>query len=71
MSEAHASILNDAKEEEIPENVDEVHIRGEEIRLISILGEQRMLKARIKSCTRTQRKILLEANHPVHFKNEE
>ena len=61
MCEAHAFILKKGEEEKILENVDELHVEGEEIRMISIFGEQKIVKARIKSYNNSQGKIVLEA----------
>jgi predicted RNA-binding protein len=61
MCEAHAFLLNNGQEEKILDNVDEVHVEGEEVKVISIFGEQRIVKARIKSYNNTQGKIVLEA----------
>jgi len=47
MCEAHAFILQKGKEEKILENVDELYVEGEEIRMVNIFGEQKTLKARI------------------------
>jgi predicted RNA-binding protein len=60
MCEAHAFILNGDKEEKILENVDNVDIEGDEIRMINIFGEQKILKARIRSYNNSESKILLE-----------
>ncbi len=61
MCEAHAYILKNAKEEVLLENVDQVEVDGDEVRMINIFGEQKILKALIKSYDNTERKILLEA----------
>jgi predicted RNA-binding protein len=60
MCEAHAFIVNNDKEEMILENVDQVDIEGDEIRMINIFGEQKIIKARIKSYNGTKNRILLE-----------
>jgi len=60
MCEAHAFILNKDKEEMILENVDQVDIDGDEVRMVNIFGEQKIIKARIKSYNGTKNKILLE-----------
>ena len=60
MCEAHAFILKDGTEEKILEDVDQVEVEGSLTRLISIFGEQKMLKARIKSYNNSERKIILE-----------
>jgi len=60
MCEAHAFILNEDGEEMILENVDQVDIDGDEVRMVNIFGEQKIIKARIKSYNGTKNKILLE-----------
>jgi len=60
MCEAHAFVVQDNKEVKILENVDELEVEGEEIRLVSIFGEQKILKARLKGYSGSERKILLE-----------
>jgi predicted RNA-binding protein len=60
MCEAHAFILNNDREEMILENVDQVDIDGDEVRIVNIFGEQKILRARIKSYNGTKNKILLE-----------
>jgi predicted RNA-binding protein len=61
MCEAHAFLLQGSREQMILENVDEVSVEGQEVRLINIFGEQKVLRARIKSYNNVQRKIILEA----------
>ena len=61
MCEAHAFILKDGKEEMVLENVDLVDLEGDEVRLVSIFGEQKILKARLKQYNNAERKILFEA----------
>jgi predicted RNA-binding protein len=60
MCEAHAFFLREGKEEKIMENVDLVEMEGDEVRLVSIFGEQKTLKARLKRYHNTERKILFE-----------
>ena len=60
MCEAHAYILKNGEEEMVLENVDEVEVEGDEIRMVNIFGEQKILKATIRSYNNTERKILLE-----------
>jgi len=60
MCEAHAFMVQKGKEEKILENVDELHVEGEEVRMINIFGEQKIVKARIKSYKNSQGKIVLE-----------
>jgi predicted RNA-binding protein len=61
MCEAHAFLVQDNKEVKVLENVDELEVEGEEIRLINIFGEQKILKARLKGYSGSSRKILLES----------
>jgi len=60
MCEAHAFILQDEREVKLLESVDELVVEGDEIRLISIFGEQKILKARVTGYSGSDRKILLE-----------
>jgi predicted RNA-binding protein len=52
-------MLNKDKEEMVLENVDQVDINGDEVRMVNIFGEQKIIKARIKSYNGTKNKILL------------
>jgi predicted RNA-binding protein len=61
MCEAHAFLLNKDKEEKILESVDVLEVEGDEIRMINIFGEQKILKARIRSYNGTESRILLES----------
>jgi predicted RNA-binding protein len=61
MCEAHAFILEQGKEEKVLESVDELTVEGDEIRMVSIFGEQKIVKAKVRSYNNTERKILLEA----------
>lgn len=61
MCEAHAFLVQGNTEQMILENVDEVYVEGQELRLINIFGEQKILRARIKSYDNARRKIVLEA----------
>jgi predicted RNA-binding protein len=60
MCEAHAFVLQDDREVKILESVDELEIQGDEIRMINIFGEQKIIKARLKRYNNSERKILLE-----------
>ena len=60
MCEAHAYVLKNGQEEKILESVDLVETEGDEIRLISIFGEQKMLKAKLKCYDNRQGKIVFE-----------
>ena len=61
MCEAHVFVLKNGREEELMENVDELEVEGDEIRMINIFGEQKILSAKLRSYNKTDRKILLEA----------
>jgi predicted RNA-binding protein len=60
MCEAHAFMLKNGKEEKVLENVDLVSLEGDEVKLVSIFGEQKTLKARLKVYNNTEGKILFE-----------
>ncbi len=60
MCEAHAFIWKDDKEERIMESVDLVELEGDDVKLVSIFGEQKTLKARLKLYDNANRKIVLE-----------
>jgi predicted RNA-binding protein len=61
MCEAHAYILKNGREEKLLENVDQVEVEGDQVKMINIFGDQKILKAAIRSYNNTERKILLEA----------
>jgi predicted RNA-binding protein len=60
MCEAHAFILKDGKEEKVMESVDRVELEGDEVKLVSIFGEQKTLKARLKLYNNSEGKIVFE-----------
>jgi len=60
MCEAHAFILKDGKEEKIMESVDLVELEGDEVKLVSIFGEQKILKASLKLYNNSQGKLVFE-----------
>jgi predicted RNA-binding protein len=60
MCEAHAYILRNGKEVKLLDNVDQVEVEGDEIKMVNIFGEQKILKARIRSYSNTDSKIVLE-----------
>jgi len=60
MCEAHAFILKDGEEEMFLESVDLVEMEEDEIKLVSIFGEQKILKARLRLYDNTKRKIVFE-----------
>jgi predicted RNA-binding protein len=61
MCEAHAFVLQDHTETRLLDSVDELEINGDEIRMINIFGEQKIIKGTLKSYNNSQRKILIEA----------
>lgn len=61
MCEAHAFLLKEGTEQMIMENVDQLDVEGDEIRLENIFGEQKNVKARIVSYNGSNSRILLEA----------
>jgi len=60
MCEASAYLLQDGKEELILESVDTLDNEDGEISMCNIFQEQRRLKARIKSLSLVDHKIILE-----------
>jgi predicted RNA-binding protein len=60
MCEAHAFILKGGEEEKVLESVDLVELEGDEVKLVSIFGEQKIFKARLKLYDNTKRKIVFE-----------
>jgi predicted RNA-binding protein len=61
MCEATAYLLKDGEQELILENVDLFETGDEEIRLVDIFGEEKKLKARVKSLSLVDHKIILES----------
>ncbi len=60
MCEANAFVLIDGKEEKLLENVDQVSLEGDDVKLVSIFGEQKTLRARFKHYNNTEGKIVFE-----------
>jgi len=60
MCEANAFLLIDGKEKKLLENVDLVSLEGDNVKLVSIFGEQKTLKARLKRYNNTEGKIIFE-----------
>lgn len=58
MCEANAYLLRNGQEERLMDAVDTVEFEGDEVRLLTIFGEQRILKARLKRYSATERKLL-------------
>ena len=60
MCEANAFVLIDGKEKKLLENVDLVSLEGDNVKLVSIFGEQKTLKAKLKQYNNTEGKIIFE-----------
>jgi len=60
MCEANAYLLKDGKEELILEAVDVLETEGSQIRIANIFGEQKVVKARIRSMSLVNHRIILE-----------
>jgi predicted RNA-binding protein len=60
MCEANAYLVRGDQEELVMEGVDVMEPRGEELYLRSIFGEQKFLRARLKSTSLVEHRILLE-----------
>jgi predicted RNA-binding protein len=61
MCEAHAFVLQGDREVKLLESVDELEINGDEIRMINIFGEQKIIRGKLKRFNNSERKILVEA----------
>jgi predicted RNA-binding protein len=59
MCEAAAYILKDGKEELLLADVDLIEPDGENLRIVSIFGEQKVVKATIKSLNLVNHKVIL------------
>ena len=60
MCEAHAFLLKNGIEEKILESVDTVEFEGDDVKMVSIFGEQKTVKGVLKSYDGTEGKILIE-----------
>jgi predicted RNA-binding protein len=60
MCEAAAFILKDGKEELVLESVDVLENENGEVNMVNIFGEQKHIKARIKTLSLVEHKIVLE-----------
>ena len=60
MCEASAFLVKDGTEELILESVDTLENFENEVKMINIFGEQRSLKAKIKTLSLVDHKIILE-----------
>ena len=60
MCEAHAFLLKEGKEEPVLESVDLVEFDGDQVRLVNIFGEQKVLHARLRLFNNSERKLIFE-----------
>ena len=60
MCEASAFIVQNGKEELVMENVDELFMEGDKVKIISLFGDREVLDARIKMISFGKSKIILE-----------
>ncbi|MGA8141725.1 MAG: CooT family nickel-binding protein, partial [Desulfobaccales bacterium] len=59
MCEASAYVLKDGREELILQDVDLIEPDGDNLRLVNIFGEQKVLKAKILSLNLVNHKVIL------------
>jgi len=59
MCEATAYVLKDGREELILQDVDLIEPEGDNLRLVNIFGEQKVLKAKILSLNLVNHKVIL------------
>ena len=62
MCEASAFMLKNGKEEIVLEGIDRIESTNGFINLVSIFGEEKCLKARVKTISLIDHKIILEPN---------
>ena len=60
MCDANAYLVREGVEEVLLESVDLVELDGDEARLTSIFGEQKVLRARLRQFDNSQGKLLFE-----------
>ena len=60
MCEASAYLIKDGEEEFVLESVDVLEIEDGEITIVNIFGEQKRIKARIRSLSLVDHRIILE-----------
>jgi len=60
MCESSVYILKDGKEELVLESVDLLENRQGEIMLVNMFGEQKTLKAKVKTLSLVEHKIIME-----------
>jgi predicted RNA-binding protein len=60
MCESSVYIIKDGKQELLIEDVDFMEQEGDRIKVVNIFGEEKTVKARVKSLSLVDHKILLE-----------
>jgi len=60
MCEASAFLLREGSEEMILDNVDELEVDGDIVKMVNIFGEQKSLRARVKRYVNSEGRIVLE-----------
>ena len=60
MCESTAYLLKEGKEEKVLENVDFLENGEEQIKLVDLFGEEKIVKARVKTLSLVDHKIILE-----------
>ncbi len=60
MCEASAFLLREGSEEMILDNVDELEVDGDTVKMVNIFGEQKSLRARVKRYVNSEGRIVLE-----------
>lgn len=60
MCEANAYLMKNDQQQLIMEAVDTIEPEGEGLRLVSIFGEQKFLKARVQKLSLVEHKVYLE-----------
>ncbi len=61
MCEATAYVLKDGREERLLEDVDFLENQGDQVKLLSLFGEEIVFKGHLKSLSLLDHKIILEA----------
>ena len=60
MCESNAYILKDGREELVLESVDALENQDGQVKLVSMFGEEEKIKARVKTLSLVDHKIILE-----------
>ncbi|RLC27708.1 MAG: RNA-binding protein [Deltaproteobacteria bacterium] len=60
MCESSVYLLKDGVEELVLENVDSLENRGDDVRLVDLFGDEKIVRARVKALSLVDHKIILE-----------